>query len=272
MKDIFRLVILAAAACATLPAAAEEDFAFTYRGRITAPDALPEALDVTYSLYRSDDDTVPVWTQTKTERPSASGVFQSVLEGDGLQAAFEEQEARFLGIRLGGTNAVEQFPRQQILATPLADFADVVERASASPSFEDAAVGTLSAGMLSAGTLTVTDTLTLSDGVNLTLADVTVGENTTLTVKEPTNGTVSLFSGPPHEYAIGTNGLIKAETELFNGAEMKGGLLVFSTSDSDYWDRDYAVPGATVPVAPGVVKVPVPIQGPAKFWFYEFGN
>lgn len=272
MKDICRLLILAAAACAALPAAAEEDFAFTYRGRITAPGAMPVELDVTYSLYRSDDDTVPVWTQTKTECPAANGVFQSVLEGDGLQAAFEEQEARFLGIRLGGTNAVEQFPRQQILATPLADRADVVEQATGFPVFEDAAVGTLTAGALGAGTLTVTDTLTLPKGVNLTLADVTVGENTTLTVKEPTNGTASLYPALPHECTIDSHDLIDAGTKLFGGAVMKGGLLVFTTLDDVRWRKEYSVPGATVPVAPGVVATPVPIQGPAKFWFYEFGN
>lgn len=272
MKDICSLLFLAVAACAALPAAADEDFAFTYRAHITAPGTLPEELDVTYSLYRNDDDTVPVWTQTKTEHPSASGVFQSVLEGDGLQAAFEEQEARFLGIRLGGTNAVEQFPRQEILANPLADFADVVLQASASPTFGDVTVGTLAAETLSSGTLSVTDTLTLSDGVVLTLEGVTVGENKTLTVKEPSNGTVTLFSGPPHSYTISTDNLIEAGTELFDGEIMKGGLLVFTTTEDIFVGREYSVPGATVPVAPGVVKTPVPIQGPAEFWFYEFGN
>ncbi|MBQ5476524.1 MAG: hypothetical protein IIT64_01835, partial [Bacteroidaceae bacterium] len=35
------------------------------------------------------------------ERPSADGAFQSILSGGGLQAAFIDEKARFLGVTLG---------------------------------------------------------------------------------------------------------------------------------------------------------------------------
>ena len=132
-------------------------------------------------------------------------------------------------------------------------------------------MGTLAARTLSAETLSVTNGLMLADGVNLTLERVTVGDGATLSVKQPADGGAGLFGGAPHHCSIKGESVIPAGTELFSGSAMKGGFLVISTTNT-FWRADYAAPCVTVPVEPGVVRVPVPIHGPAEFYFYEFGN
>ena len=231
MKVFCKLSFVAAAMLSAFPAIAQEDFAFTYRGRITAQQELPEELVVTYSLYTGENDDSPVWTQTKTERPAANGAFQSVISGDGLQSAFENQNARFLGLRLG-TNAVEQYPRQEILAVPLAGYAATVEMAPFSPNFGHAKVECLEATTLSVGDLAVTNHLAFANGGNLTLENVEVGSGGRLAVKKPANGAVQLFGEAPLAYTNATEGIIAAETILFDGLTAKGGFLLMTTTDS----------------------------------------
>lgn len=271
MKEFCMFLLAGAAACAVLPAVAE-DFAFTYRGRITARGTLPAELSVTYSLYEEENASTPVWTQTKTEFPAANGAFQSVLSGDGLQAAFEDQKARFLGLRLGGPDAPEQFPRQEILAIPLAGCADVVEGApAANAAFVNAEVGSLAADTFTAGSLVVTNHLAVSGG-SLSLPRVEIGEGAKLTIRKEWNSSVVLFGGPPMTATFDENRIIYQDTELFGGASTRGGLLVLTTTDPDMWGEDYTAQCVTVPVGPGVVKMPVNFQGPAAVYFYEFGK
>ena len=86
MKKAFVVIAVSAG---LLAASATEDFAFVYRGRITAQSgSIPSELRVKYALYKTENGAAPVWTQEKTERPSADGAFQSILSGGGLQAAF----------------------------------------------------------------------------------------------------------------------------------------------------------------------------------------
>lgn len=272
MKDFCRLSFILAALAAALPAVAEEDFAFTYRGRITAQQEMPEELEVTYSLYLGEDSAAPVWSQTKTERPAANGAFQSVLSGDGLQSAFQDQKARFLGLRLGGPDAPEQYPRQEIIATPLAGYADAVEMASFSPNFVNAKVENLESTSLSAGDLTVTNLLFLANGGSMTLAQVEGGATGRISVQKPSNGSVQIFDAAPLACTVDTEGIIPGGTLLFDGRMTKGGLLVMSTADYGKWNAEYSAACVTVPLSPGYIALPVDILGPARFWFYEFGN
>lgn len=285
MKDFRKMLLMVVAACAALPAAADEDFALTYRGRITAQQEMPSELEVTYSLYvrEEDDDASHVWRQTKTERPAANGAFQSVLSGDGLQAAFEDRKARFLGIRLGGTNAPEQYPRQEILAVPLAEYADSADGLPDSPVFVNATVGTLAAETLTASSLTVTNLLTVSGGNSLRLGNMAPGDGAKLSVRKPANGSVRLFAGEPRTTEIPrsdgqTSGDVTPEylwpgSVIFPVITGKGGLVMAMTTATSWWNQDYAAPCITWAIGPGETpSAPVQILLPAKFWFYEFGN
>lgn len=276
MKGFCVLLIIAAVAGAALPAAAGEDFALTYRGRITAQHEIPAELEVTYSLYVGEDDARPAWSQTKTEHPAANGAFQSVLSGAGLQAAFEDDKARFLGIRLGGTNAVEQHPRQEIIATPLAGFADAVEMASSSPEFVNAKVERLEAATLSVGTLVVTNLLALPYQGSVRMEGVALDDGARLTIQKPSHGAVQLFEelGWPQQVDFPLSdgqSCVEAGTTLFP-ATAKGGLVYAITADSTLWNTDYAAPCILWPVGPGAVTAPVKILRPVRFYFYEFGN
>lgn len=285
MKEFRNILIATAvcAACAALPAEADEDFALTYRGRITAQREMPPELEVTYSLYvgEEDDDASYVWRQTKTEHPAANGAFQSVLSGDGLQAAFKDRKARFLGIQLG-TNRVEQYPRQEILAVPLAEYADTADRLPDSPEFSQASVGTLGAETLTAASMTVTNLLTLPSGSSLRLETVSPSDGTRLSVRKASKGSVRLFGGEPLATEIPrSDGLssgnvspeyIDAGSVIFPVGTEKGGLVMATTTAPSWWDKDCAAPGITWAVGPGEITAPVKILLPAKFWFYEFGN
>ena len=281
MKNIRKLLLMAVAVCAALPAAAEEDFALTYRGRITAQQNMPEELKVTYSLYVGEDDTNSVWSLTKTEHPAANGAFQSVLSGNDLQSAFENDKARFLGIQLG-TNRVEQYPRQEILAVPLSEYADTADGVPDTSAFDNASVGTLQAETLTAASMKVTNILTLPSGDSLRLGTVTPGDGTRLSVRKPSNGNVRVFGGnvltreisrsDGKYYGSVSPEYIASGTAIFTNATTKGGLVMATTTAASWWDQDFAAPCITWPVGPGTITAPVKILLPAKFWFYEFGN
>ena len=114
------LPALLALAAAASPALADGGFSFAYRGRIDPEGAaMPETVQAVFSLYAEPDGGAPLWAATNAVRPSADGVFQLELSGDGLAAAFTNAGARFLGVALAGGE--EQHPRQEILAAPLAE-------------------------------------------------------------------------------------------------------------------------------------------------------
>lgn len=272
MKGFCSFLFIAAATCAALPADADEQFALTYRGRITAQQEMPVELVVTYSLYIGEDDVSPVWTQTKTERPAANGAFQTVLSGNGLQEAFQKENARFLGLRLGGSDAPEQYPRQEIIATPLVDYADAVGMAPFSPNFVNARVERIETTTFSVGSLVITNTLSFPMSDTLSLGNVLLGDGATLIINKSWLGHVQLFAGPPRNAEFTQQAVYPPGTVLFDGDATKGGLLVITTTDFGQWDQSYAAPCVTIPVAPGVIETPIYIRGPAKFYLYEFGN
>lgn len=182
-----------AALAAALPALAVEEFAFVYRGRITAQSGtVPEELEVRYALYRGENDQTAVWSQTKVERPGANGVFQSVLSGDGLKAAFLDAKARYLGVTLG-TNGVERTPRQEVVAAPLAAYAERVAEAPSGTRFVEASAKAVRAGTLSAGSLAVTEALDLGGRADLSFGTVSTGAGASIKVAKPLDGHVALF-------------------------------------------------------------------------------
>ena len=200
MKKAFVVIAVSAG---LLAASATEDFAFVYRGRITAQSgSIPSELRVKYALYKTENGAAPVWTQEKTERPSADGAFQSILSGGGLQAAFIDEKARFLGVTLG-EGGREQYPRQEVLASPLAFFAERVAEAPAGATFKDARVESANVETFSVGTLDVTNRLDLGGTGSISLSRAVARNGATLKIRKPQMGHVILF-GATSEYPRGT--------------------------------------------------------------------
>lgn len=174
---------------------AAEDYAFVYRGRITSESgntAIPSEIQVKYSLYKGEYDKTPVWTQTKTEKPSAEGAFQSILSGDGLQAAFLDNGAHYLGVTLG--NAPEQTPRQEVLSAPLADYAERVSAAPHSANFVEANVRELVANTVNVDTLNITNSIDFCGTGSFTVSKVQMGSlRSHVKILKPENGHVEVF-------------------------------------------------------------------------------
>lgn len=264
MKKFFAIAIVCVASLAVC--AEGDDFAFVYRGRISAQSGtIPEELVVTYSLYVGENDTAWVWQQVKTEHPNPDGTFQSVLSGSGLRAAFADSKATFLGIRL--RDDAEQFPRQEILAAPLTDFADAVTDVPSDPVFVNAAVREVNADTMTVKNLTIANSLTLPSSSNLALGGINVSNNARLTVKKPANGSVSLFSGQPRYWSL-PDGIDRGQN--LDCETSKGGLVVAITDHMQGYLVD--APCITWPVGPGKLNSPFEISGPVRMYFYEFSG
>ena len=194
MKKSLVASVIATLALATAALAAE-DYAFVYRGRITSESgntAIPSEIQVKYALYKGEYDTTPVWTQTKTEKPSAEGAFQSILSGDGLQAAFLYSGAHYLGVTLG--NAPEQTPRQEVLSAPLADYAERVGKPSHSAKFVEANVRELVANTVNVDTLNITNSIDFCGQGDFTISKVQMGSlRSNMKILKPEHGTVDVF-------------------------------------------------------------------------------
>ena len=266
--------VLAVAMGATLPAFADEDFAFVYRGRITAQSGvMPEELQVRYALYRGENDATPVWSQTKMEHPSTNGVFQSVLSGNGLQTAFADKKARFLGVTLG-TNGTERTPRQEIIAAPLAEFSDTAADAPADPVFVNAAVGRMQGMSMGISSLSVTNRLSLPSTAKFSLQRVAPDANGAahprIVIQKPQKGHVSLFASAPLRHVISEAGDIPEGTELPFPTGHGGFVVAISVNG---WQFPTSAPCITWPTPGGIpVYTPLAIRGPAVFYFYEFGG
>ena len=83
MRSFAALAILAAFSHCALGA---EDFAFTYRGCINGT-SIPNRVDVQFALYEKATGGSPLWSTTNSVMPSADGVFQCELAGEGLRAS-----------------------------------------------------------------------------------------------------------------------------------------------------------------------------------------
>ena len=176
-------------------ALAAEDFAFVYRGRITSESgntAIPSEIQVKYALYKGEYDRTPVWTQTKTEKPSADGAFQSILSGNNLQAAFLDNGAHYLGVTLG--DAPEQTPRQEVLSSPLAKYAERVSVAPHSASFVEANVRELVANTVNVDSLNITNSLDFCGTGDFAISKLQMGSlRSHVKILKPENGHVEVF-------------------------------------------------------------------------------
>lgn len=251
------LLSLAAAA-----ASAADGFSFVYRGRIDPEGAtMPETVQAVFSLYAEQNGGSPAWTATNAVRPSADGVFQCELGGDGLAAAFTNAGARFLGVMLG--DGEEQHPRQEILAAPLAACAATTGRLVPGGS-----VGTLDAPSVVAAnatfhTLQVDGPLDLSGAGAALRVDWT---NVSGTLRLRRSGRVSVFrDARPDSYAFES---LSTDTALFHTDS--GGVLTVLSNPSHWGDPD-AIPCACWAVPPGDVYPPVDVPHPVQVYFYPFG-
>ena len=258
------LALLALSAAS--PALAGGGFSFAYRGRIDPEGAaMPETVEAVFSLYAESDGGAPLWSATNAVRPSADGVFQLELAGDGLAAAFTNAGARFLGVALGGGE--EQHPRQEILAAPLA------ERAAAAEALAPGAA----IGLLDAPDVVAADATFLSlqvdgpfalDGSGASLQVGRTAVSGTLRLKKSSgNSRVSVFrNAAPEHYAPNS---LAAGTVLFH-TDSGGVVTVVSRPES--WRNPNGEPCcATWAVPPGDFAAPFGVDHPVDVWFYPFG-
>ena len=77
------------------------------------------AAGVTFAIYKQQDGGAPVWMETQTVTPDASGNYSVLLGGTtatGLPAdLFSQEEQRWLGVQVGGQ--AEQ-PRVLLVSVP----------------------------------------------------------------------------------------------------------------------------------------------------------
>ena len=252
------LLSLAAAA-----ASAADGFSFVYRGRIDPEGAtMPETVQAVFSLYAEQNGGSPAWTATNAVRPSANGVFQCELGGDGLAAAFTNAGARFLGVVLG--DGEEQHPRQEILAAPLAERVGTVDALASGGS-----VGTLDAPEVVARSavfrdLRVDGALSL-EGSGAALQLTRAAVSGTLALRKG-GGTVSVFrDAKPDSYEL--TGL-STDTILFHTDS--GGIVTVLSAPGHWGDSD-AVPCACWAVPPGDVRPPFDVGHPVRVYFHPFG-
>lgn len=265
MKTTFLAGAAVLSLAAAAPASAADGFSFAYRGRIDPEGAaMPETVEAVFSLYDKASGGEAAWTATNAVFPSADGVFQCELAGDGLAAAFTNAGARFLGVTLG--DGEEQHPRQEILSAPLAERAD-----TAVALLSGGSVGTLDAPEIVAGAaafrdLQVDGTLAL-EGSDAALQLTRAAVSGTLALRKAgADSRVSIFrDAPPDEYAL--NGL-STGTVLFRTDS--GGVMTV-LSDPAHWNDAGAVPCATWAVPPGDVRPPFDVAHPVRVYFYPFG-
>lgn len=140
----FFILLVAALALAGGPASAVPQL-LQYQGRLTdeAGEPLNEPVDVTFSIYASDESNKPaLWSQTFEALTLDNGRFNVLLGGeetpfsDELVAALDEGEDLFLGIKVG--DEPEMSPRQMIAAVAYALRAQSAESAGSAEEAERA--------------------------------------------------------------------------------------------------------------------------------------
>ena len=251
---------------------ASDDFAFTYRGRINPVGiSMPSAVDVTFSLYASSSGGDALWTGVVNGvRPSANGLFQCQLAGEGLAEAMTAHGARFIGVKIGGGD--EERPRQEILVAPLASRAQVAGALT-----DDGSVGRIEAPQIEAqaislGRTTVAEKLSSGDVANaLTIDKVSFAgdDGDSLTMKA--GGGIRVF----RDAKPVTKKFDKVETSttLFSASEnATGGAVVLRS----HYKRDFGFNDGsaciTWIVGPGEVKPLFKVGHPIHVYFYPFGT
>ncbi len=247
------------AACAM----AYEDVQITYRGRLTENAEAPEEQTVamTFSLYGGRNDEEASWTATKDVRVNASGLFQAALSGNGLAQVVDSGKANWIGVAVAGGK--EQYPRQQLLAAPLAGRAALAERLGDSPSVATAKVGRVEATSLMAHGLSIAGDVTLptsSDPVKMRVEMRKAWD--TLPVK----GDVRFFSGA----APRTKETVAYFGECDFGTADCNCAVLFSSTSSDvmpgmtlFFKKDESI------ALPRLTKIPNGTT--VKCWIYPIG-
>lgn len=260
MRKLTALAILAAFAQCAFGA---DDFAFTYRGCLKG-SSIPDRVEVQFALYERAVGGAALWTGTNTVMPTADGVFQCELAGEGLAAAFTNANSRFLGVRIGGE--AEHYPRQEVFAAPVADLAESATRLAPGGSAEEVDVGNLSAQTMSIASLHLYGNLAFTKpGTTFTLTSARIATGGTLTLKK--GGGVSLLKqSAPQSYSFSS---IYSDRPMFYTAS--GGLVTVMSESRDNWDAADGVPCVTWAVSPGNICPPFSVTHPVKVYFYPFG-
>ena len=240
-----------------------DDFAFAYRGTINGM-SIPNRVDVQFTLYDRAVGGSPLWSATNSVMPSADGLFQCELAGDGLAAAFTNANARFIGVRIG--NEAELYPRQEVFASPVAGLAKSAVRLAPGGSADEVDVKSLSAQTMTVAGLDLAGKLTFAkSGSTLTLTSVNIPGGS-LTLKK--DGQVSLLKpSAPQEFTFDS---IASNKPMFSTPS--GGLVTVMSASSSYWDRSDSLPCVTWAVSPGSIYPPFSVDHPVKVYFYPFGT
>ena len=191
----FNLSTVIAVIALTLAAAdlaAFDDVQVTYRGRLRENGKNPEAqtVSMTFRLYAGKDDTSDLWMSEPTSVAiDTNGLFQTALAGDGLARAIAAG-ANWIGVTVG--TGKEQYPRQELLASPWTEKAALADALAPSPSISTAAGERAEiASLSSSGAIEVAGELSMPSSESFVLMDVNVTrDGMTLPVK----GTVKFFS------------------------------------------------------------------------------
>ncbi len=190
MKTASMFMVSVLAACAM----AYDDVQVTYRGRLTKNLAAPEAqvVAMTFRLYGKKNDSVASWTATKEVEVNSSGLFQVSLSGNNLAQLIDEGKVNWIGVAVA--DGKEQYPRQELLAAPLAERAEIAERLGDSPSVVTAEVVRVETTSLTAHRLSASGDFTpppSSDPVSMS------AKATKAWYTLPIKGDVRFFRGAP---------------------------------------------------------------------------
>ena len=254
------LLVAASASCAF----GGDDFAFAYRGTINGA-TIPERVDVQFALYDRAVGGSPLWTATNSVMPSADGVFQCELAGEGLAAAFTNANARFIGVRIG--NEAELYPRQEVFASPVAGLAKSAARLAPGGIADEVEAKSISAQTMTVAGLDLGGKLSFAkSGAALTLTTVRNSGGSALTFKK--GGQVSLLRpSAPQSFSFDS---IASNKAMFSTPS--GGLVTVMSASSSNWDRADSVPCVTWAVSPGNIYPPFSVDHPVKVYFYPFGT
>ncbi len=262
MNTAFTAILAAIAICAH----AEEDFSFVYRGRINpAGVTMPATVPVTYSLYKDANGGDPAWTGTEAVRPNSDGLFQCMLSGDGVAAAFTNANARFLGVSINGE--AEQYPRQEIFAAPVVDRSIMADQLMPGGTVDTMDTSAIWAKNATFGSLTVTGNLKLEGGsASITISSASL-ENDTCSLRLKKGERVSIFrNSAPDSFEFNS---LNTGTRMFHTGS--GGFVTVMSKDRNYWDNSDGVPCVTWAVGSGDVYPPFNVGHPVKVYFYPFG-
>ena len=253
----------------------------TYRGRLmlNAAQAGSQTVPTTFRLYVNRDDKEAVWTSGSMDIPvDDQGLFQVALRGEGLAAALEAG-AQWIGVTIEGSDESwvgstdggfrEQYPRQELLAAPVAGQVPVAERLIASPHIVTAAVDRASIDSLAlAGKVSVSGNVLIPSKGGMMNMKVNV-QPTGMTL--PVKGKVKLFSRSAPQY-IGT-GTVGLTGGVFFNNYMKAPCncaAFFTSTNND------SVPGMTLFFKKGEYinvshKFGLPADTIVSCWIYPIG-